>query len=328
MYHSLCGIFNILINYLADELGKSTKYEFDKNEDLKKYCPNGDSENKCETDLDKIKAGFLFLFEQIIVNNIDNLSKEEAKVFIIYIMIWFNYMLNLKNVNNININDFYTKYTEENTNYIKCKSDDIDCNNILKDQLGYNNFTEIINERKDLLNIKFEDPSKVYDSFKLLCNMYYEVNGGDSNPENQLKTANQFFEKYKELNGYSDITEDSPYYQVLSTLSNDYNNIKNECSDCQSSNFPTIPTYSRRSVIKNTLISIAFIVASVSIFLGIAYKVNNKELKNYFHYIYVNINKENYSLFGFRKRFQKQKLREKLKNIKKKMNRSYMIQRE
>ncbi|ETB63532.1 hypothetical protein YYC_00009 [Plasmodium yoelii 17X] len=283
MYHHLCEIFNALRNYLADELGKSTKYEFDKNEDLKKYCSNGDSENKCKTDLDKIKAGFLFLFEQIIVNNIDNLSKEQTKGFIIYIMIWLNYMLNLKNVNNINdLNDFYIKYTENNTNFTNCNQGGKDCNSILKDKTGYNNFKEFIEANICLLNIKFEDPSKVYDSFKLLCNMFYGVNTVNPNPEEYLRIANQFVEKYKELNGDSDITEDNPYYQVLSILSNDYNNIINRCIDCQSSYFPTLSTYSRRSVIKNTLISIAFIFASVSIFLGIAYKVNNKELNNIF----------------------------------------------
>ncbi|VTZ74562.1 PIR protein [Plasmodium yoelii] len=300
MYHYLCETFNVLRNYLPDELDNSAKYEFDKNEYLKKYCPNGDSDKKCETDLDKIKAGFLCLFEQIIVNNIDDLSKEQAKAFIIYIMIWFNYMLNLKNVNDINnLNDFYIKYTENNTDYEYCKTDGIDCGSALKDKTGYNNFKEFIEANKFLLNIKFEDASKVYDSFKLLCNMFYGVNVANPNSEEYLRIANQFVEKYKELNGYSDITEDSPYYQVLSTLSNDYNNIKNECRACQSSNFPTLSTYSRRSVIKNTLISIAFIFALVSIFLGIAYK---------------------YSLFGFRKRFQKQYLREKIKNIKKRIN--------
>ncbi|EAA15298.1 putative yir2 protein, partial [Plasmodium yoelii yoelii] len=269
---------------------------------IKNYCPNVGSENKCGTDLDKTKAGFLWLFEQIIVNNIDSLSKEETKGFIIYIMIWFNYMLNLKNVNNINnINDFYTKYTVNNTNFTNCNEGGKDCNSTLKDKTGYNNFKEFIEANKCLLNIKFEDPSKLYDSFKLLCNMFYEVNANNPDSEKYLKIANQFVENYKKLNGYSNIIEDSPYYQVLSILSNDYNNIINECISnmFNCTNFPSLPTYSRRSVIKNTLISIAFIFASVSIFLGIAYK---------------------YSLFGFRKRFQKQKLREKLKNIKKKMN--------
>ncbi|ETB56499.1 hypothetical protein YYC_05538 [Plasmodium yoelii 17X] len=283
MYHSLCGSFDTLRNYLPDELDKSTRRDFHDLGSIRDYCPNGDSEkNECKTDLDKIKAGFLCLFEQIIVNNINFLSKEQTKAFIIYIMIWLNYMLNLKDVNNINkINDFYTKYTEDNMNYTKCKSDDTDCNIILKDKLGYDNFTEIINKRKDLLNIKFEDASKVYDSFKLLCNMFYEVNANTPDSEKYLRIANQFVEKYKELNGDSDITEDSPYYQVLSTLSNDYNNIINECTinlfNCK--NFPSLPTYSRRSVIKNTLISIAFIFASVSIFLGIAYKRKNKKYK-------------------------------------------------
>ncbi|EAA22318.1 putative yir1 protein [Plasmodium yoelii yoelii] len=183
-------------------------------------------------------------------------------------MIWLNYMLNLKKVNDTNnLNDFYIKYTEKNTNYEYCKTDGIDCGSALKDKTGYNNFKEFIEANKFLLNIKFEDASKVYDSFKLLCNLFYGVNVANPNSEEYLRIANQFVEKYKELNGYSDITEDSPYYQVLSTLSNDYNNIINKCIDCQSSNFPTLPTYSRISVIKNTLISIAFIFASVSIFL-------------------------------------------------------------
>ncbi|ETB61177.1 hypothetical protein YYC_02103 [Plasmodium yoelii 17X] len=163
-------------------------------------------------------------------------------------MIWLNYMLNLKNVNNINnINGFYTKYIESNTNFTNCNKGGKDCNSILKDKTGYNNFKEFIEANEYLLNIKFEDPSKVYDSFKLLCNMFYGVNAANPDSEEYLRIANQFVEKYKELNGDSDITEDSPYYQVLSTLSNDYNNIKNECRDCQYSNFPTLPTYSRRS---------------------------------------------------------------------------------
>ncbi|EAA18937.1 putative yir1 protein [Plasmodium yoelii yoelii] len=275
-----CEPFSGLRKYLPDELDNPTGHDFHGLGNIKNYCPNVGSENKCETDLDKIKAGFLFLFEQIIVNNINISSKEQTKAFIIYIMIWLNYMLNLKKVNDTNnLNDFYIKYTEKNTNYEYCKTDGIDCGSALKDKTGYNNFKEFIEANKFLLNIKFEDASKVYDSFKLLCNLFYGVNVANPNSEEYLRIANQFVEKYKELNGYSDITEDSPYYQVLSTLSNDYNNIINKCIDCQSSNFPTLPTYSRISVIKNTLISIAFIFASVSIFLGIAYKVNNKELK-------------------------------------------------
>ncbi|CDS44834.1 YIR protein, partial [Plasmodium yoelii] len=310
-----CGSFDTLRNYLPDGLVQSKERDFHDLGSIVNYCPSeGSEKNECKTDLDKTKAGFLWLFEQIIVNHIDGLSKEQAKAFITYIMIWLNYMLNLKKVNDTNLNGFYTKYTENNMNYTKCKNGDIDCSNSLKDKTGYNNFTEIINERKDLLNIRFEDPFKLYYSFKLLCNMYYEINDANPDSDKYLKTAKQFVEKYKELNGDSDITEDSPYlngdsditedspyYQVLSTLSNDYNNIINECTSnlFNCINFPSLPTYSRRSVIKNTLISIAFIFASVSIFLGIAYK---------------------YSLFGFRKRFQKQKLREKLKNIKKRIN--------
>ncbi|SCL81756.1 Plasmodium variant antigen protein Cir/Yir/Bir, putative [Plasmodium berghei] len=91
MDHQLCGRFRTLRAYLPDELNESTTLDFHNNGSIRNYCPNGDSGNtkECKTDLDKINAACLWLFQQNIIINIDSLSKEKSEAFIIYIMICF-----------------------------------------------------------------------------------------------------------------------------------------------------------------------------------------------------------------------------------------------
>ncbi|ETB56098.1 hypothetical protein YYC_05880 [Plasmodium yoelii 17X] len=317
MYYKLCGRFDTLRNYLPDELDKSTGRDFHDNGNIRNYCPIGDSGNKeCKTDLDKINGGFLWLFEQTIINNIGSLSKDQSKVFIIYIMIWLNFKLNQKkHVEIAKYKDFYNKYIKNNTHYTSCKKRNTDCSNSLNDQMGYNNFKEFIDESESLMNIKFEDVSNLYDAFKPLCNMYTELNANDTTDKRYLNSAKEFVKKFDELNKNPNITKDSPYYQVLSTLSDDYNNFKtycknnkNDCNDIQSlspikvkessvqssadNHVQNSGVTSSSSSIANKLIPVLSIFAAIPIFVGIAYK---------------------YSLFGFRKRSQKQHLREKIK---------------
>ncbi|VTZ75100.1 PIR protein [Plasmodium yoelii] len=149
----------------------------------------------------------------------------------------------------------------------------------------YKTYIELINKNKDLLNINFKYISKFYDAFKSLCEMYTEFDEDNPKCEKYLEGDNEFVKKYDQLKKDSDINKDDSYSQIFSILSNDYDNLKNKCNL-----FSSFLTYS--------LISIAFIFVAIPIFFGISYK---------------------YSLFGFRKRFQKQKLREKIKNIMKKM---------
>ncbi|EAA19593.1 putative yir1 protein [Plasmodium yoelii yoelii] len=307
-----CLRFDKLRNYFPDELNKPTKNDIHSLGNIKDYCSNGESEGTgCKTYLDKINGGCLWLFKQNIINNIDSLSKDQSKVFIIYIMLWLNYMLNLKKDEKIkNLNGFYTKYIENNTHYTNCKKNDNDCSNLLKDKTGYNNFKEFIEKNKHLMNINIEDLSKFYDASKLLCNMYTELDANDPKCEKCLENARKFVEKYEKINA-SDISEDSPYYQILSTLSNEYNNFKNYCSanhvDCsdipllspinttkkklQISELSFEDTSSSLSIV-NKLFIVLSIFGAIAIFFGISYK---------------------YSLFGFRKQAQRQHLREKLK---------------
>ncbi|CXH20836.1 Plasmodium variant antigen protein Cir/Yir/Bir, putative [Plasmodium berghei] len=134
--------------------------------------------------------------------------------------------------------------------------------------------------------------------------MYNEIDANKPTCKKYLEKAKEFVAKYNELNNVSDITEDSPYYKLLSRLSNDYNNFKNyfDCSDIPSispintiqnpaqSSEPSSNITLSGSALVNKLIIVLSILVAIPICLGISYK---------------------YSLFGFRK---------KCKKIKKKIN--------
>ncbi|VTZ80400.1 PIR protein [Plasmodium yoelii] len=319
MYHRLCTRLEKLRGYLPDDLNSNEINDINQLGNAKDYCSNGGSgETECKTDLDKINAGCLWLFDQTVINNFGSLSNDETKRFIIYIMIWLNFKLNQKSHEGITkFKDFYTKHIEKNMYYNNCKkkknNNYDDCSNTLKEKTGYKSFKEFIEENGYLMNIN--TMSKFYDAFKSLCNMYDEVDASNPNSKNYLEKAQEFVRKYNEVNRISEHTEGSSYYQVLSTLSTEYNNFKDYCKenevDCN--DIPDLPSIKIKetsvqssedhseqvsdvtpssSSIKNKLIIVLSIFSAISICLGISYK---------------------YSLFGFRKRAQKQDLREKLK---------------
>ncbi|VTZ73974.1 PIR protein [Plasmodium yoelii] len=312
MDYDLCEQFDTLREYLPDELEKHKPADFNKNENIKYYCSNRESEEKdCETDLDQIKAGCLWLFEQLFLENKKNTNTVQ------YIIIWLSYKLNQKTYNGINnLNDFYNKCIKDNTHYTNCKQDGQDCSKQLNDRIGYQNYKEIINGRKSLLNINIENMSKFYDAFKLLCNMYTELNENNTISTKSIESAKKFVETYNELDNDSGNTKGEAYHQVLSTLLSDYNNFKSSCVDSVDCNkIPSLTSSETEesgmqssekicddtpslSIVKKLILAL-LIFSTISIFLGIFFKC---------------------SLFVLRKRAQKEYLREKLKNIKKRMN--------
>ncbi|ETB56072.1 hypothetical protein YYC_05898 [Plasmodium yoelii 17X] len=296
MDKTLCKQFDTLRNYLPDDLKNHGSVDFNQNENIKYYCPNVSSGNtkECKNELDKIKAGCLWLFEQLFVNNQKNINNVQ------YIILWLSYKLNQKTYDEIkDLNDFYNKYIENNTHYTSCNNDRGDCSKQLQGNTGYKNYREIIDGRKKLLSTNIGNMSKFYDAFKPLCNMYSELNENNTISDKSIENANKFVEKYNELNP-SDIDEESPYYQVLSTLSNDYNNFKNYCDasvDCNKipsltqtkteesgmqSSEESCDDTSSFSIVKKLILAL-LIFSAISIFLGIFFKVNNKKFKNYFH---------------------------------------------
>ncbi|EAA19175.1 uncharacterized protein PY17X_0948201 [Plasmodium yoelii] len=314
MDKTLCEQFDTLRNYLPDDLENYESVDFNQNQDIKDYCSNEESEDtECKTDLDKINAGCLWLFEQLFLknkkSNINNVG---------YIIIWLSYKLNQKTYDGIkDLNDFYKTSIENNRHYTNCKQSGQDCSTSLQDNTGYTNYKEIIDGKKKLLSTNIGNMSKIYDAFKLLCNIYTELGGSNTENKTYLENASKFVKKYNELNDDSDNTEDDAYYQVLSTLSNDYINLKHYCDsntvDCNK--IPSlIPTETEEngmqsseescdgtssfSIVKKLILALS-IFSAITIFLGIFFKC---------------------SLFVLRKRALKQYLREKIKNIKKRMN--------
>ncbi|ETB57026.1 hypothetical protein YYC_04878 [Plasmodium yoelii 17X] len=295
MDYRLCGRFNTLRGFYPDELGKSTTLKFHDNGRIRNYCPyDGSEKNECKTDLDKIKALFLWLFKQNIISRICSLSTDQPKVFIIYIIIWLKFKLNQISHHEINeIKNYYNNYIENNTDYTNCNENDNDCCSTLKDQLGHDTFKEFIKENEYFMDM--DNISNFYYAFKLLCNMHTECNASSPDCNQISQDGNEFAEKYKKLNDDSNNTDGSSYSQILSILLNDYDNFKKKYKDAQCCKALSLPTIEQKKIIVkgseetlvhnsesiaqspsigNKLFIVLSIFAAIPIFLGIAYKNN------------------------------------------------------
>ncbi|SCL91039.1 Plasmodium variant antigen protein Cir/Yir/Bir, putative [Plasmodium chabaudi adami] len=274
------------------------------------YCPlvNNDIEHKCSSYEELVSSAFITLLVSFISNNGDEYL--DRGNFAEYAILWLCYQVNQKEENTIdNLNDFHNKYIKGIENYIVKKPN----------TEAYNSYKNIIDKKQNSMPIGIKEMSKLYEALKILCDMYNEYKKNTSNCAKCLDEANNFAVKYNDLNNDSNHKEGSLYSQILSTLSKDYNKLKEECDNGQSKKFPSLPqiippkssthTYGETDIqfsdvetssssITSTLIPVLLAFA-IPVFLGISYK---------------------YSLFGFDKQLQRQYLREKLKKIKKKMN--------
>ncbi|VTZ80305.1 PIR protein [Plasmodium yoelii] len=294
MNAEICKNFLLVREKFPDQLDNNENYTFKDKDHFKDYCTSG-----CDGSLEKVNAGCLYFFNEFFGSSELFQSVANSNINIVeYIMIWLSYMLNLKNnePNITNLEHFYKTYIDGSDQYKKPIA------NVKK----YTNYKDLIDTKKYYLKMDKNITSKLYNAFKLLCEMYTIFNGNTSNCEKCSEKANQFVNKYQELNNPNNI-KDIAYCQALSTLSNDYNNLKNKCKNYKllpeinttQNNVKCFEDTSSSSSISKNIFLVLSIFGAIGIFLGISYK---------------------YSLFGFRKRFQKQKLREKLKNIKKRMN--------
>ncbi|SCL81341.1 BIR protein, partial [Plasmodium berghei] len=311
-----CRRFLLVRNWLPDQLNSEGKYQFISDKDFKEHCNN----KICNTDLEKINAGCLLLFNQFFGSS--DLFKYHNNINIVdYIMIWLCYMLNLKkSVEGItNLQHFYDTYINKQEKYTHS----------INGVTGYSSYKELI-DKTNMVSMDIKDISKFYDVFILLCEMYIEFDGKSLNCNKYSGKAKEFVKKYKKLKEDSNITGNSSYNKLLSTLSNDYDNFKKKCSSFNCKDFPllqeikttqphvqsskqipeqtvetseqspeqTVQTIqkleqisevaSSSSSIGNKLFTVLSIFGAIVFFLGIGYK---------------------YSLFGFRKRPPKQHLR-------------------
>ncbi|WBY58260.1 PIR protein [Plasmodium yoelii yoelii] len=317
----MCGEFDTFWRFFPDELNESGSYNFKKGL-FTKYCPNN-----CENNIDKINAGCLWLFNKFYGSSYNFSSNANGNMnIVIYIMTWISYKLNQKPQNEItNLKDFYSKNMQNVEEYKKSIDDDTE----------YTSYNDLINQKNKFMDIDISVMSEFYRLFKILCNMHINVNK-KSMGNKYLENADEFADEYKKLFNDDNNADGNSYNQILSILSNDYDYFRNSyvnsniqntfpelikektiqvsasnpiegkdvsLGETSESSFETDVSRSETevsdsdsgspsSLILNKLISIPFILVATLILLGIAYK---------------------YSLFGFRKRSQKQHLREKLK---------------
>ncbi|WBY59610.1 PIR protein [Plasmodium yoelii yoelii] len=281
--------------YLPDELKDKGKFELEDISNYNNYCPNRD----CNSELEKITIGFLWLLGEYFTKYPKKGKSEYMnKPFFLYIVLWLSHKLNQNSeYRTTQISDFYTKNVIGSNKYSMFKND----------SNRFTDYREFIDKQINLLNINIEDLSKFYDAFKLLCSIYDNTEM-DTDRNTLLNNASKFVIKYQELKRDSSNSDDSPYKKILSVLSNDYDYLKNKCKHVQpipdieadiSALAFTFEDASSSSPMGSKLFTVLSIFGAIAFFLGISYK---------------------YSLFGFRKRAQKQYLREKIKKIKKKMN--------
>ncbi|ETB59984.1 hypothetical protein YYC_02823 [Plasmodium yoelii 17X] len=212
-------------------------------------------------------------------------------------MIWLSYMLSLKeNQSNDSLEFFYKTDIQNNQKYT----------NSIAGFTEYNSYKDLLDE-KNIVNMDIKAISEFYVPFKSLCTMYNGFNDSTSDCTKYLNDANEFANKYKELSKDSSIANDSFCNKILCTLSNDYDNFKKKYSDVKCSNlsFPAIDKsnitskcpeqtseqnlrssgvfsedVASSSSITTRLFTVLSIFGAIAFFLGISYKVNNKELKN------------------------------------------------
>ncbi|ETB63541.1 hypothetical protein YYC_00018 [Plasmodium yoelii 17X] len=289
----ICKRFKNVRGWISDELEGKGIPEFNVDNYLNNYCDS----KQCQGDYDRISAGCLYLLEEFFGNSESFQSVAKGNTNIVdYILIWLSYMLNLnKNEGHESIKIFYN-YQINSCDKYKAR---------INEFTEYESYKDLINRNNYFLSMDINIISKFYNPFKSLCEMYNELDD-NKNCKKCLEDNNEFFKKY-ELKQDTSITGNNSYNQLFSTLSNDYDNLKKKCNvNCSNSlSSPTIEKaendgqistqnsdVTSSSSIVSKLIPVLSIFGAISIFLGISYK---------------------YSLFGFRKRSQKQHLREKLK---------------
>ncbi|CDS44368.1 PIR protein [Plasmodium yoelii] len=242
---------------------------------LNTYCP----ESNCSSDELKIISGFIMLINMIGEEDINSDKLVE------YPILWLSYKLNQKKGNGTTrLNDFHTGHIKKNSCYNKHIAADNSSGNKI--------YMEVIDNKIESMDIDIKDISNFYDAFKSLCNMYSEIGAEDYQCNKCFENAGEFFEKCEKVKNGFDINKGRSYLQLWSSLLNDYNMFKQLYNIDTCANGSSLVACPRSSVTKNTLITIAIIFVAASILLGVSYK---------------------YSLFGFRKRSQKQHLREMLK---------------
>ncbi|SCL88633.1 CIR protein, partial [Plasmodium chabaudi adami] len=230
------------------------------------YCPfkNNPGKNECHSYEEMVSSAVIYLLKYF---EFDYDYKDDFKNDKIaeYAILWLSYKLKQNPQNRINrLNDFYTKHIEKNAQY----------NTKITTVSDNKTYRNIIDKKKDLMDMDINDIFKFYAPFKSLCDMYTELDKENQDCENYFRKANELVENFEKLNGNSDITGNSSYRKILYTLSTDYDDFKNYFVEkCRG--YTDLPTLSKIKTLQFSSITSKLIPVllafAIPIFLGIAY---------------------------------------------------------
>ncbi|CAD2086369.1 PIR protein CIR protein [Plasmodium vinckei lentum] len=246
--------FNKIDGYFGEKADKS---EF-ANGSITRYCPHhrdSDGYGFCLSYLEMARSGVINLLENLEKYNLEYDKLAE------YAILFLSYKLKQHSQHkSTNLNTFYTKYIVNNNDYSK--------------NIKFNGLTckEIIDQKKNLMNMNNNERSKFNVLFSILFSFYNGNKKNDMDCTKHSTKANEFVQNFKELNEDSNINGNTSYRKLLSTLSDDYDNLKNKCPNFQS--LPEIKTPPSK------LIPALSVVSAIPVFLGIAYKtIFKKKIK-------------------------------------------------
>ncbi|VEV54536.1 PIR protein CIR protein [Plasmodium vinckei vinckei] len=247
------------------------------------YCPYNSIYKSayCNNYFEKANSGVIYFLETL-KEKFDSKYDKLAE----YAILLLCYKLNEHSEHiykSANLNKFYTDHIEKNKYY----------NNKINENGP--SYKDIIDKKKDLMNMNIKEILKFYEALKTLCNMYDDCNKTTLDCNNCSENAKTFANQFKELNKDSKNIDNISYSQMLSTLSNDYDNLKYIYDNNKCPNSPPLPMIKTPS---SKFLPALSTFSVIPVFLGVAYK---------------------YSLFGIDKLFQRQYIRKKLNKLKKKM---------
>ncbi|CAD2083587.1 PIR protein CIR protein [Plasmodium vinckei brucechwatti] len=230
------------------------------NQSIYKYCPyfSALKSGHCNNYLERAMSGVINLLENLEKYNLEYDKLAE------YAILFLNYKLKQHpQYKSTNLNNFYTNHIEKNKYYDKKIKD------------NGPTYKEIIYKKKDLMDIK--EISKFNGLFSILCKLYNEIKNNKLDCKNYSNYPETFANKFEELNEDSNINGNISYSKLLSTLSDDYNNLKNIYDSNNSCNFPPLP---KVKTPPSKLIPALSTFSVIPVFLGIAYKtIYKKKIK-------------------------------------------------
>ncbi|SCL87952.1 Plasmodium variant antigen protein Cir/Yir/Bir, putative, partial [Plasmodium chabaudi chabaudi] len=197
-----CGAINVIDKFFSvkqkDSVDVIEHYNL-----INTYCPfkNTPRKNECHSYEEMVSSAVIYLLKYFEFNY-DYKDDFKNDKIAEYAILWLSYKLKQNPQNRINrLNDFYTKHIEKNAQY----------NTKITTVSDNKTYRNIIDKKKDLMDMDINDIFKFYAPFKSLCDMYTELDKENQECENYFRKANELVENFEKLNGNSDITGNNSY---------------------------------------------------------------------------------------------------------------------